>query len=171
MMRMLIVTNYQNMFLTGSQATPLAKLISDKIEDKVNEYLSSNDWVIFTHVESKDETADTWQQQYPDSFNKFFEEYPDDIIEMRTGSDELVSLLKAFEGYWSSIEICGIFAESGVIANLNTVQSALGSKCPKIYINVDTIAGATTENKMNALKIMKSMKDVQIYCENSSETA
>ena len=168
MNNLLIVTNYQNKYLTGSSSNPLAKLIEQEIVKKVEDYLAEDKWVVFSYVDSNEPDAENWETENPDSLKKLLQEHDDDIIQLRTGSDDLVKLLSAFKP-WSTIEVCGIYAENGIITNVNTVLSAIGeSESKKILVDCNAIAGSSNETKSKAIDILKSM-NICVYVEVKTE--
>lgn len=165
MMRMLVVTNYQNIFLTGSAANPLAKLIESSILEKVKNALECGDWVVFTYDNKHAQKGDpNWN--YPDSFNEFFGKYPDDIFQMPTASTELLDLINAFAP-WDEIEVCGIFADSGVVNNCSLIEMA-EDKVKNIVIDTNAIAGTTREKKDSAIETLSSM-NVGMYVSAKNE--
>ena len=168
MNNLLIVTNYQNKYLTGSSSNPLAKLIEPVIVKKVEDYLAEDKWVVFSYVDSNEPDTENWETENPDSLKKLLQEHDDDIIQLRTGSDDLVKLLSAFKP-WTTVEVCGIYAENGIITNVNTVLSAIGeSESRKILVDCNAIAGSNNETKNKAIDILKSM-NICVYVETKTE--
>lgn len=165
-MKVLIVVDMQNDFITGPLGTPEAVAIVPKVNEKINEYRRNGDKIIFTQDTHYEETyLNTHEGQFLPVKH---------CIHATKGwmiADELS--LEPFEhmiiknqfgySYWShyiyeeavhEIEIVGVCTDICVVSNALIIRSQI----PDIDITVDAscCAGTTPENHKVALQVMKS---------------
>lgn len=166
MNKILVVIDMQNDFITGPLGTPEAVAIVPKVKEKIEEYRSRRDQIIFT--------MDThYEETYLNTHEGKLLPVKHCINETKGWmfADELP--LEPFEhvviknqfgyGYWGhhiweeavhEIEIIGVCTDICVISNALIIRSQM----PNIDITVDAscCAGTTPENHKAALQVMKS---------------
>ena len=148
MKRLLIVVDYQNDFVDGALGFKGAELLADTIKEKIENYLNSNNDVIFT--------LDTHNEKYMDTHEG--KNLP--VIHCVKGSegwkvnkkvDYLDKAIKVFEkptfpsldlanylkdSDYEEVELCGLVSNICVISNAVMVKSAL----PNANIFIDAKA-------------------------------
>lgn len=162
-MRILCVIDMQNDFIDGALGTKEAVSILGAVKDKIKEYKSNGDLVVFTrdtHYENYMETREgknlpvmhciegTTGHQIHSSLNTNNCE----IIDKPTfGSIKLADAIKEAEEL-ESIELVGLCTDICVISN----ALILKANFPEVRIIVDSscCAGVTPESHENALKAM-----------------
>lgn len=165
-MKILIVVDMQNDFVTGSLGTPEARAIVPNVKALTED--SEFDRIFYTQ--------DTHNSCYLDTFEgkklpivhcvkgtKGWEIIPElcvkdwEVIEKPTfGSDELVSeiLQIAHDNPIEKIELCGVCADICVISNALMIRAALPET--NITVRANCCAGVTPELHEAALKVMES---------------
>lgn len=163
MKRLLVVVDMQNDFIDGSLGTLEALSIVPKVKKKIEEYLSSDDEVVFTldtHEENYMETqegknlpvlhcvrgSNGWE------LHDSLKNYKGKRFEKNTfGSEALGAYIKD-KGY-DSIELIGLCTDICVISNALLLKAFE----PEIPLRVDSscCAGVTPESHENALNAMK----------------
>ena len=169
-MKILVVIDMQVDFITGSLANKEGEKIVGKIKDKIDNYISNGDEVIFTQdthpenylnsqegkklpVEHCIRGTEGWRIVSQLRYNECI------IFEKPTfGSLELAKYLSTLEDV-EEIEFVGVCTDICVISNAMIVKAAM----PEVTIKVDSscCAGTTVENHENALKAM-SMCQIDI---------
>ncbi len=171
-MKILIVVDMQNDFITGSLGTPEAKAIVPNVKKKVNEYVENGDWVIYTrdtHFENYLNTkegknlpvshcicgTDGWR--IPDELYPSADYENTKTINKHTfGSiDVLPNYVWAIndEQFISEIELVGVCTDIYVVSN----ALILKANFPDMDISIDAscCAGVTPESHKAALLTMK----------------
>ncbi len=163
MKRLLVVVDMQNDFIDGSLGTLEALNIVPKVKKKIDEYMASDDEVVFTldtHEENYMETqegknlpvlhcvrgSNGWELY--DSLKN----YKGKRFEKNTfGSEALGEFIKD-KGY-DSIELIGLCTDICVISNALLLKAFE----PEIPLRVDSscCAGVTPESHDNALNAMR----------------
>lgn len=164
-MKILIVVDMQNDFVTGSLGTPEARAIVPNVKALTED--SEFDRIFYTKDTHTSDYLNTFEgKKLPvvhcvkdtEGWNIVSVLQSDgEIIEKPTfGSEELVSrILQLAHDYpIEKIELCGICTEICVISNALMIRAAL----PETYMTVraDCCAGVTPELHEAALKVMES---------------
>ena len=162
-MKLLIVVDMQNDFITGALGTPEAQSILPEVEAKIERYKRNGDKVIFTrdtHGENYLSTQEgrflpvvhcikgTEGHKIADSLDTEGCE----IVDKPTfGSLDLANLVA--EGNYDEVELCGVCTDICVISN----ALILKAKIPETNVVVDgsCCAGVTPESHKAALITMK----------------
>ena len=165
-MRTLIVVDMQNDFIDGSLGTPEAVAIVPKVKAKIDEYLKTEDSIIFTqdtHYSNYLKTnegkhlpiehciwgTDGWKIRE----ELKAENIADRVIEKNTfGYSDWDSCTELF--HVDKIEIVGLCTDICVITNALTIKS-MYPDC-EIVVDASCCAGTTLEKHEAALKIMES---------------
>ena len=163
MKKVLVVVDMQEDFIYGSLGSEAARAIVPNIKRKIEEYLSSNNTVIFTR--------DTHRANYLETQEGKFLPVPHCIHGTKGWCviDELEHcecqhIDKYTFGYthWDqwigneceSIELCGVLSEICVISNA-LVLKAVYPNVP-IFVDNKCCAGASTETHEAAMAVLKS---------------
>lgn len=169
-MKILVVVDMQNDFITGSLGTPEAKAIVPNVKNKIEEAVANGDWIIYTrdtHFEDYLETREGrhlpvehcvyqtngWmipQELLPPGN---FENYK--IIDKQTfGSFDLIESIASY-GPVDDIEVVGLVADICVLSNAMLIKAAFYETTT---VSVDSMctAGTTIENYQSALNVMRS---------------
>ena len=183
-MKVLVVVDMQNDFITGSLANEEAQKIIGNVVDKVEEAINSNEYerVFFTmdtHYENYLLTEEgmnlpiehcidgTWGQEIIDDLQPYLDNNNVTIFEKETfGSREMASCISnTIWNKWNETrkivddDIEFEIEIIGVCTDICVVSNALLIKafCPESHIIVDSscCAGTTPENHQNALKTMQ----------------
>lgn len=166
-MKILIVVDMQNDFVSMALGTPEAQAIVSDVVKKINEYRVADDVVIFTkdtHYENYMETLEGEKLPVPHCI--IATEGWHIIPEIEVKADEKVISKNTF-GYndwmdildnWidsiDEIELCGLCTDICVISNALILRMLY----PNMSITVDAkcCAGVTPEKHKAALEVMKS---------------
>lgn len=188
MCKVLVVVDMQNDFISGSLGTEDAKKIVPNVVNKIKEYNSEGNLVIFTkdtHEYNYLKTQegrnlpiehcikDTWGWKVEDSCRKAWKETRNVVItgNLRNtfykdtfGSIELAEFIKDSYDFIDEVEFCGLCSEICVISNVALVKAF----CPELKIKVDAncCAGVTPEKHKEALSVMES---IQVEIVNKGE--
>ena len=170
-MKILIVVDIQNDFVTGSLGTNEAKSIVPKVASKIGSYLRDNNIVVFTrdtHTSNYLETLEgrnlpvehciknTHGWEIVDELQDFVKK-ADAVIDKPTfGSFKLLDFLEPLieKGDVEEIELCGLCTDICVVTNALLVRT----KFPEMRIALDSAccAGVTEESHKCALKTMQA---------------
>jgi len=170
MNKLLVVVDMQNDFIDGSLGTIEAIAIVSRVKDKINEYRSNNDQIIFTmdtHFEDYLNTQEgknlpinhciknTKGWEISDAIKDIITLSEYKIYEKPAfGSSELAKdILAGLYETVSSVELVGICTDICVISNAFLIKTLL----PEVPITVDSscCAGVTTKSHDIALQAMK----------------
>lgn len=173
-MKLLIVVDFQNDFISGALGFPKAQTLEKGIYDKIKAYKEDNDDVLFTfdtHHENYLETQegrnlpithcikDTWGWDLPDSI-KELNGYK--IIKNTFGAADLVSFLK--NTFYEEIELVGLVSNICVISNAVLAKTAT----PETKIVVDASLTASFDEGLHE-KALDVMTGLQIEVINRGE--
>lgn len=172
-MKILVVVDMQNDFITGSLGTKEAQAIVPNVKKKIEEYRASGDPVWFTRDEHDKDYLNTregkklpvehcivpsWGFQIADGL------YSDDDVLLNKptfGSFELVDMLLAEVLYYNEtgrdveeIELVGLCTEICVVSNALLLKAAFYEDC-EISVDATCCAGVTPETHEAALKTME----------------
>lgn len=164
-MKVLIVVDMQNDFVTGSLGTKEAVAIVPNVKKKIEEYLDNNDEIYFTkdthlHIDYLDTQegkklpvehciiySHGWE------IVKELKPYAKEVFEKRTfGSVTLAKEL--LQKDYDEIEIVGLCTDICVVSNALLIKAFV----PELEVTVDAscCAGTTPETHKAALTTMKS---------------
>lgn len=169
MKKLLIVVDYQYDFVEGSLGFSKAKELEERIYNKIQEYKSNNDEVIFTLDTHKEDYMQTQEgEKLPivhcvegtlgiELYGKVKEAYSEEmkVFNKTTfGSLELANYLKDKE--YERIELVGLVSNICVISNAILVKSAL----PEVLITIDSSCTASNDDELNqkALDVLKGLQ-------------
>ena len=174
-MKVLIIIDMQNDFLTGSLGTTEAQAIVNNIVQRINE--SKNEMIIFTQDTHQDDYLTTpegkklpvvhciegtngWEV-HREIFNAWKEHKHTVIIPDVTnnsfkkpvfGSVELVKFLESIQEKITEIELCGVCTDICVVSNAIMIKNTLPNK--PISVNSKLCAGVTPQSHKEALNVM-----------------
>lgn len=171
-MKVLVVVDMQNDFITGSLGTKEAQAIVPNVKKKIDEAVANGDLIIFTrdtHFENYLETkeglklpvehcikgTDGWQ--IPAELMPPAEYQNVEILDKFTfGSSELPVLLHADirARSCSEIEVLGLCTDICVVSNALLLKAAFYDIC-EISVDATCCAGVTPETHEAALKTME----------------
>ena len=179
-MKVLIVVDMQNDFVTGPLGTPEARAIVPKVADKIRDFSGLVVYTLDTHHENYMETMEGKKLPVPhciehtegwetcpeipdaDALNKWGEVFTKTTF----GSVRLAEKLRSLseKGNIEEVELVGVCTDICVISNALLLKAFL----PETEISVDAscCAGVTPESHRNALEAMK-MCQINIKGENA----
>ncbi|MGN0005348.1 MAG: cysteine hydrolase family protein [Candidatus Gastranaerophilaceae bacterium] len=171
-MKILIVVDMQNDFITGPLGTPEAQAIVPNVKARTED--NEFDMIFYTKDTHTSDYLNTFEgkklpvvhcientegwQIIPElqKDEQIFENRSYFIEKPTFGSEELVSIILQFAHDYpiEKIELCGVCTDICVISNALMIRTAL----PETYITVkaDCCAGVTPELHEAALKVMES---------------
>ena len=167
-MKILVVVDMQNDFITGSLGTPEAQAIVPNVKKKIEEAAKNGDIIIYTkdtHFQNYLDTkegkklpvehclidSDGWQ--IPDELLPPVGYTNTDTIEKYTfGSLLLVELLARID--CDEIELCGLCTDICVVSNALLLKARLYND-KEISVDATCCAGVTPESHEAALKTME----------------
>lgn len=169
-MRVLVVVDMQNDFITGSLSSKEALLICDNLSDYINKFDGEVIFTLDTHSSNYLHTQEgcflpiehcikgSFGQLLINKLNLYAEKNKCQCFEKQNfGSLEVVNYLKDKQGL-DEVIIAGVCTDICVIANAVLIKTFL----PEIKISVvsSLCAGTSTKAHQEALNVMKSL---QIY--------
>ena len=169
MKKCLIVTDYQNDFVTGSLGFPKAAYLEQPIVEKIKKYRENGDEVVFTFDTHGDDYLSTQEgQKLPIAhcmsgqeghrlYGRVADELTDSDMTFTKGcfgSDKLYEYLKSKQ--YESIEIVGLVSNICVLSNAVLAKTAQ----PNTPIIVDASCTASFDNKLHeaALNVMAGLQ-------------
>lgn len=173
MKKLLIVVDYQNDFVNGSLGFKEAEDIAINIKNKICEYLSNGDDLIYTLDTHEDNYLDSFEGKnlpivhcidstighkiYPlcDYSNKAIKVFKKNTFP----SLELANYLKDFN--YEVVELCGLVSNICVLSNAIMVKSAL----PNALIIVDALTTASFNKELQE-KAFDCLEGLQIEVVN-----
>jgi nicotinamidase-related amidase len=172
-MKILIVVDMQNDFVTGALANPAAQAIVPKIADKISEYKNRKDVVIFTRDSHFDNYLNTFEGKHLPIPHCIHGTHGW-LVVSELSHPECRHIDKSNFGYphWSYMGFDGLYPEVseielvGTCTDICVISNALLLKAayPEIKISVDSscCAGLTPEKHAAALEVMKSCQ-INVY--------
>ena len=169
-MKVLVVVDMQNDFITGSLGTPEARAIVPNVKKKVEEYYKAGDKIIFTKDSHHSDYLETMEgEKLPvehciiskhgwlicDDLQKYIT--CGDIIEKPTfASFGLVERLKDYSENIAidEIELVGLCTDICVVSNALLLKAAFYEDC-EISVDATCCAGVTPQSHEAALKTME----------------
>ena len=163
--KVLIVIDVQNDFVTGSLGTPEARAIVPKVVEKVEEYRSRDDAIIFTadtHYDNYLETPEGKKLPVPHCIDGTSGHDIIPELNAKLSVMEKIYFKETFGYKWNTcpwmccydVEIIGVCTDICVVTNTLVLKTYY----PGIEITVDAscCAGTTSEKHKAALETMKS---------------
>lgn len=164
-MKVLIVVDMQNDFVTGSLGSPHARSIVPAVLEKIKSFEGD---IIFTRDTHTEQYADTQEGQRLPVIHcvqntegwqivPSLAPYARLVFDKPTfGSLALMEHLKAMADEIEEIELCGLCTDICVISNAMLLKAAL----PEVRITVDAAccAGVTPESHKTALDAMRAVQ-------------
>ena len=171
-MKVLVVVDMQNDFITGSLGTPEAQAIVPNVRKKIEEYRNNGDLIVFTRDTHHKEYLDTregkklpvkhciaysWGWEIADGL--YCDEH---IVNKGTfGSNNLVRYILAKHEFWhgnkehfTEIEVIGLCTDICVVSNALLMKATFYNDCD-ISVDATCCAGVTPETHEAALKTME----------------
>lgn len=172
-MKILVVVDMQNDFITGALGSPDAQAIVPAVKARISDYLCKDDtFVIFTrdthYPESYDNTVEGKKLPVPHCFRdtdgwqvipELAEEIPGYETKVRYvnkthfGSLALVEFLNTFDNI-EYVELCGVCTDICVVSNALLLKAS--AKDFPVLVNGKLCAGTSKENHEAALLTMKN---------------
>ena len=162
-MKVLVVVDMQKDFIDGSLGTKEAVAIVPNVIEKIKEYESKNDLIIYTkdtHFDNYMETSEGKKLPVPhcikgtpghDIPGEILREH-DNIIEKLTfGSKDLIEYLSNIS--FDEIELIGLCTDICVISNTLLIKAFYHEK--KVVVDSLCCAGVTPQSHSEALNTMK----------------
>ncbi|MCM1324332.1 MAG: cysteine hydrolase [Acetobacter sp.] len=170
-MKILIVVDMQNDFVSMALGTPEAQVIVPEVVKKIEEYKNDkSNFIVFTrdtHYSNYMETLEGKKLPVPhcivgsEGWNIIPEIKIDEnslIVDKKTfGYEKWEGLFDAFNIYYSQIdeiELCGLCTDICVISNALILRALYPNK--PITVDAKCCAGVTPEKHKAALEVMKS---------------
>ena len=171
-MKVLVVVDMQNDFITGSLGTPEAQAIVPNVKKKIEEYHKNGDLIVFTrdthyanylHTKEGEKLPvehcieNTWGWEIADGLR--CDEY---IINKGTfGSNNLIRYILAKHDFchssnehFTEIEVIGLCTDICVVSNALLLKATFYNDCD-ISVDATCCAGVTPETHEAALKTME----------------
>ena len=181
MMKILIVVDMQNDFISGSLGTPEAQAIVPKVKEKIEQYLKDDYYIVYTRdTHFKEDYLSTQEGKLlpvehclKDSFGwEIAEEVDYTNLAYNYSSWRIQCLNKTSFSYpfWRTflgeltpdckVELIGLCTDICVVSNALVIKS-LYPEVP-IYVDASCCAGVTPEKHKAALETMKSCQ-IHVY--------
>lgn len=169
MKKCLIVVDYQNDFVSGSLGFTDASILENPIAEKIRQYRTAGDEVIFTfdtheadYLEKQEGKnlpiihclRGTTGHELYGQVAELIQPSDKRFYKKTFGSDELYQYLKS--EHFESIELVGVVSNICVISNAVLAKTAQ----PETLILVDSSCTASNDNDLNqaALAVMRSLQ-------------
>lgn len=170
-MKVLVVVDAQNDFITGMLGSPEARAALPNIAAKIDAAMKNHDMVVYTqdtHFVNYMETNEakylpvphcienTWgwqvasevamEAQYIYKYTFGCHDLPQQLMELAANCDETIT----------EIEVCGFCTDICVISNVLILKSVFAPMNIDITVDAHACAGVTPEKHQAALEVMKS---------------
>lgn len=170
-MKVLVVVDAQNDFITGLLGSEEAQFAVPAIAAKIDEYMKNTDLVVFTqdtHYENYMETNEgeylpvihclenTWGWQIDERLDMtapHIQKYTFGCYEL---PETLMRLAECCDAEIDQIELCGFCTDICVISNALILKSVFAPMDIDIVVDANACAGVTPEKHNAALEVMKS---------------
>ena len=170
-MKILVVVDAQNDFITGTLGSEEAQLAVPIIAAKIDEYMKNTDMVVFTqdtHYDNYMETDEgkylpvihclenSWGWQIDENIDMtapHIQKYTFGCYEL---PETLIRLAESCDAEIEQIELCGFCTDICVISNALILKSVFAPIGIDIIVDAHACAGVTTEKHAAALEVMKS---------------
>ena len=162
-MKVLIVVDMQNDFITGPLGTPEAVAIVPKVRAKIEQYPRRGDKIIFTRDTHWDDHLNTREGRHLPVKHCIYGSPGWMIVDGLTDINDCYILNKEDFGCsrwynyideYDHIELVGVCTDICVIANALTMRGQIDEI--EITVDASCCAGTTPENHKAALQVMKS---------------
>lgn len=164
-MKILIVVDMQNDFITGDLGSEAAERIVPKVKEKIENFDGRIIFTRDTHFENYLDTQEGAKLPVVHCVKGSegwkicgeLSEYAEEIVDKPTfGSLELPDVIRGGEDKIDEIELCGLCTDICVISNAMILKAAF----PEVKISVDSAccAGVTEESHQTALSAMKAVQ-------------
>lgn len=170
-MKVLVVVDAQNDFITGLLGSEEAQSAVPAIAAKIDEYMKNTDLVVFTqdtHYENYMETNEgeylpvihclenTWGWQIDERLDMtapHIQKYTFGCYEL---PETLIRIAESCDAEIEQIELCGFCTDICVISNALILKSVFAPMGIDIVVDSNACAGVTPEKHNAALEVMKS---------------
>lgn len=162
-MRVLVVVDMQNDFISGSLGSDEAKKIVPNVINKIREYEKTNDLIIYTKDTHFDNYLDTLEgKKLPVKHcvkGTLGHDIPKDILrnndvvieKFTFGSKELIEYLRLVD--FDEIELIGLCTDICVVSNALLIKAYFHEK--KVIVDSSCCAGVTVTSHKEALNTMR----------------
>lgn len=170
-MKILVVVDAQNDFITGTLGSEEAQSAVPAIAAKIDKYMKNTDMVVFTQDTHYDNYMETNENKYlpvlhclENSWGWEIDENLDidapHIQKYTFGCYELPEILlhlaESCDAKIEQIELCGFCTDICVISNALILKSVFAPMDIDIVVDAHACAGVTPEKHAAALEVMKS---------------
>lgn len=164
-MKVLIVVDMQNDFISGSLGSKAAVKIVPKIVERVKEFDGKIIFTRDTHDENYLNTQEGKRLPVKHCIKNTdgwricdeLKPYADEIIDKTTfGSKELPGILREYEENTEEIELCGLCTDICVISNAVILKAFFPEV--KIVVNAGCCAGVTEKSHNIAIDAMRAVQ-------------
>ena len=170
-MKVLVVVNAQNDFITGLLGSEEAQSAVPAIAAKIDEYMKNTDLVVFTqdtHYDNYMETDEgkylpvihclerTWGWEIDERLDMtapHIQKYTFGCYEL---PETLIRIAESCDAEIDQIELCGFCTDICVISNALILKSVFAPMGIDIVVDSHACAGVTPEKHNAALEVMKS---------------
>lgn len=167
-MKTLIVVDMQNDFIDGALGSAEAKLILDKVKEKIELYRKNNHQIIYTRDTHYNDYLDTQEGRKLPIEHCIKDTYGWQIADLlKPTADDIIIDKNTFGYDWSKkivednnfirgdeIEVIGLCTDICVIANVFMLKTVFPEKL--ISVDANCCAGVTYGSHKNALSAMKA---------------
>lgn len=180
-MRVLVIVDVQNDFVSGALGSATAQAIIPHMRTRIKEYADGDTLILFTkdtHDENYDKTMEGYRlpvahcirgtpgwslmkdiSSLADGYSNFLIYSNEEIVRSRIlkdtfGSVQLGELLKKYEYDITDITFMGFCTDICVISNVLLTKAFLPNT--RIIVDASCCAGSTEEKHQAALEVMKS---------------
>ena len=170
-MKVLVVVDAQNDFITGLLGSEEAQFAVPTIAAKIDEYMKNTDLVVFTqdtHYDNYMETDEgkylpvihclerTWGWEIDERLDMtapHIQKYTFGCYEL---PETLIRIAESCDAEIDQIELCGFCTDICVISNALILKSVFAPMGIDIVVDSHACAGVTPEKHNAALEVMKS---------------
>ena len=170
-MKVLVVVDAQNDFITGLLGSEEAQSAVPTIAAKIDEYMKNTDLVVFTqdtHYDNYMETDEgkylpvihclerTWGREIDERLDMtapHIQKYTFGCYEL---PETLIHIAESCDSEIDQIELCGFCTDICVISNALILKSVFAPMGIDIVVDSHACAGVTPEKHNAALEVMKS---------------
>ena len=170
-MKVLVVVDAQNDFITGLLGSEEAQFAVPAIAAKIDEYMNNTDLVVFTqdtHYDNYMETDEgkylpvihclerTWGWEIDERLDMtapHIQKYTFGCYEL---PETLIRIVESCDAEIDQIELCGFCTDICVISNALILKSVFAPMGIDIVVDSHACAGVTPEKHNAALEVMKS---------------
>ena len=170
-MKVLVVVDAQNDFITGCLGSQEAQNALPAIAEKIDEAMKNLDLIVFTqdtHFDNYMSTNEakylpvphcienTWGWKVADSIDVVAQHIPKYTFGCHALPQYLMDLASLSDAEITEIELCGYCTDICVISNALILKSVFAPMNIDIIVDAKACAGVTPEKHAAALEVMKS---------------